>query len=199
MLGVVNTRRHLLAPAALGLAGMLWVSCAGWGAEPQWRVGLARVQITPQGPIPMCGYVPMLQKALGPDRLWIAAYANESFGYLPTAKMLTEGGHETMCLTLATGFFSPAVEEVVVTAVRRLARKAGRKLPCPFLQGRPSRVEAGHASRGPADQLHHDDQGRDGDSEGEVLVHRGAMKTRRPNARSIAHSVIRISMAPNEY
>jgi hypothetical protein len=73
-------------------------------------------------------YALMLREALGPERLWIAAYCNESFGYLPTAKMLSEGGHETMCLTLAVGFFSTAVQEVVLDTVRQLARKAGRQL-----------------------------------------------------------------------
>jgi hypothetical protein len=71
-------------------------------------------------------YVPMLQEALGKDRLWIAAYANESFGYLPTAEILAEGGHESMGLTLSAGFFAPEVEEVVVETVRRLARQANR-------------------------------------------------------------------------
>jgi CubicO group peptidase (beta-lactamase class C family) len=74
-------------------------------------------------------YVPRLQQALGPGGLWIAAYANESFGYLPTAQILREGGHESMGLTLDTGFFSPKVEEVLVAQVQRLAKKAGRPIP----------------------------------------------------------------------
>jgi neutral ceramidase len=74
-------------------------------------------------------YVPLLQRALGPGRLWIASYANESFGYLPTKSVLAEGGHETMGLTLDVGFFSPDVEDVVLAAVRQMARQAGRTLP----------------------------------------------------------------------
>jgi len=54
-------------------------------------------------------YVPMIREALGPAGLWIAAYCNESFGYLPTAKILEQGGHESMGLTLAVGLFSPRV------------------------------------------------------------------------------------------
>ena len=73
-------------------------------------------------------YVPLIQQALGPDRLWIAAYCNESFGYLPTRKILVEGGHESMGLTLDYGFFSPDVEDVVVAAVRQLAGEAKRPL-----------------------------------------------------------------------
>jgi len=73
-------------------------------------------------------YVRLLQEALGPDRLWVAAYANESFGYLPTTPILAEGGHETIGLTLDVGLFSAGVEDVVVAAVRQLAERAGRAL-----------------------------------------------------------------------
>jgi hypothetical protein len=71
-------------------------------------------------------YVPMIRDALGPAGLWIAAYCNESFGYLPSAKILAEGGHESMGLTLAVGLFSPRVEDAVMAAVRQLAGKAER-------------------------------------------------------------------------
>lgn len=74
-------------------------------------------------------YVSLIQKALGPEGLWVAAYCGESFGYLPTAEMLREGGHESMCLTLDTGIFSPDIEQSVVTAVRALATQAGRGRP----------------------------------------------------------------------
>jgi hypothetical protein len=75
-------------------------------------------------------YVPLLEKALGPNRLWIAAYCNDVFGYLPSARVLAEGGYETRGLySGGAGFFAPAAEEVVVRTVRELARKAGRKLP----------------------------------------------------------------------
>lgn len=70
-------------------------------------------------------YVPMIREALGPAGLWIAAYCNESFGYLPTAEILERGGHESMGLTLAVGLFSPRIEEVVIATVRQLADKTG--------------------------------------------------------------------------
>ncbi|MFH1918260.1 MAG: neutral/alkaline non-lysosomal ceramidase N-terminal domain-containing protein [Planctomycetota bacterium] len=71
----------------------------------------------------VAAYVPMIQGALGSKRLWVAAYVNESFGYLPTAQILKEGGHETIGLTLAIGLFSPEVQDVVIAAVRQLAEK----------------------------------------------------------------------------
>ena len=74
------------------------------------------------------GYVPLIETALGPRKLWIAAYANDCYGYLPTAKVLSEGGYETRCLYSDPGFFPPEVETVVVTKVRELAEKVGRKM-----------------------------------------------------------------------
>ena len=76
-------------------------------------------------------FVPMIGRAIGPDGLWIAAYTNDSFGYLPSAKILSEGGYETRGLIPEAGFFSAAAEKVAVAKVREMAEKAGRKLPLP--------------------------------------------------------------------
>ncbi len=75
------------------------------------------------------GYVPLVETVLGPRKLWIAAYSNDCFGYLPTAKVLAEGGYETRCLYTVPGFFPPEVEGVVLAKVRQIAKKAGRALP----------------------------------------------------------------------
>lgn len=72
-------------------------------------------------------YASRIAQLLGPQGLWVAAYCNESFGYLPTAQILKEGGHESMCLTLDIGLFAPAVEDVIISEVRNLAQKAGTR------------------------------------------------------------------------
>ena len=75
-------------------------------------------------------YVTLLEKALGPNQLWVAGYCNDVFGYLPSARVLAEGGYETRGLISGgAGFFAPEAEGVVVRTVRELAAKAGRKLP----------------------------------------------------------------------
>src|SRR5262245_48626732 len=75
-------------------------------------------------------YVSLLEKALGPNQLWIAGYCNDVFGYLPSARVLREGGYETRGLySGGAGFFAASAEEVVVRTVRDLAKQAGRKLP----------------------------------------------------------------------
>jgi neutral ceramidase len=75
-------------------------------------------------------YVTLLEKALGPNQLWIAGYCNDVFGYLPSARVAAEGGYETRGLySGGAGYFDPKAEQVVVQKVRELARKAGRSLP----------------------------------------------------------------------
>jgi neutral ceramidase len=75
-------------------------------------------------------YVRMLEEALGPNRLWIAAYTNDVFGYLPSARVLREGGYETRGLIYGgVGFFAADTQEAVVAKARELASSLGRKMP----------------------------------------------------------------------
>ena len=74
-------------------------------------------------------YVPLLQQALGTDGLWIGAYCREVFGYLVTADMLAEGGYETRGLFHEPGVLAPGAETALISVVRDLARRAGRRLP----------------------------------------------------------------------
>src|SRR6202043_3670304 len=60
-------------------------------------------------------YVGLIEKAFGPNHLWIAAYCNDVFGYLPSARVLQEGGYETRGLySGGAGFFDAKAEDVVV-------------------------------------------------------------------------------------
>jgi hypothetical protein len=75
-------------------------------------------------------YVTLLEKALGPNKLWVAGYCNDVFGYLPSARVLAEGGYETRGLISGgVGLFHPRAQDVIVERVRELAMKAGRKVP----------------------------------------------------------------------
>ncbi len=93
-----------------------------------WQFGRDLTLVGLSGEV-VVDYVPMLEKALGPNQLWIAAYCNDVFGYLPSARVLAEGGYETRGLySGGAGFFAPAAEGVLVRKVRELAEKAGREL-----------------------------------------------------------------------
>jgi hypothetical protein len=75
-------------------------------------------------------YVRLLEDALGPTRLWVLAYTNDVYGYLPSARVLQEGGYETRGLYAGgIGLFAPAAQDVLVARVKQLAAEAGRKLP----------------------------------------------------------------------
>jgi hypothetical protein len=93
-----------------------------------WQFGRDLTLVGLSGEV-VVDYVPLLEKALGPNQLWIAAYCNDVFGYLPSARVLGEGGYETRGLySGGAGFFDAKAEEVLVRKVRELAREAGRKV-----------------------------------------------------------------------
>jgi neutral ceramidase len=72
-------------------------------------------------------YVQLIERAIGPTALWLSAYNNDVFGYLPTARVLEEGGYETRGVVHGgPGFFSSVSQDVVVAKVKELAAKAGR-------------------------------------------------------------------------
>ena len=81
---------------------------------------------------PVADYVHLIEAALPRRPLWIAGYNNDCFGYLPTAQVVNEGGHENIGITLwiwgqdlrlSAGFFAPSVERAIVRSVVRLARQ----------------------------------------------------------------------------
>ncbi len=49
---------------------------------------------------PVADYAALTGRLLGPDKLWVAGFNNDCFGYLPTAQVVREGGHEAIGITL---------------------------------------------------------------------------------------------------
>jgi Neutral/alkaline non-lysosomal ceramidase, N-terminal len=94
-----------------------------------WQFGDDLTLVALSGEV-VSDYVRMLEDALGPNRLWIAAYSNDVYGYLPSARVLREGGYETRGLIYGgVGLFAPDAQDVLVAKVRELATTVGRKLP----------------------------------------------------------------------
>jgi len=93
-----------------------------------WQFGTNLTLAAMSGEV-VVDYVPLLEKALGPLQLWFAGYCNDVFGYLPSARLLKEGGYECRGLYTTQGFFAPAAQDALVAKVRELAQRAGRKLP----------------------------------------------------------------------
>jgi hypothetical protein len=94
-----------------------------------WQFGDDLTLVALSGEV-VSDYVRMLEDALGHTRLWIAAYSNDVYGYLPSARVLREGGYETRGLIYGgIGLFAPDAQEVLVAKVKELATTAGRKIP----------------------------------------------------------------------
>jgi neutral ceramidase len=72
-------------------------------------------------------YVRLIEDAIGPLKLWLSAYCHDTFGYLPSARVLREGGYETRGLYHGgIGYFAPEAEAALVAKVRELAGRVGR-------------------------------------------------------------------------
>lgn len=69
------------------------------------------------------GYVSLVKRAVGPDRLWVAGYSNEVDGYVPDAAILAEGGYEARGLVADIGFYCAESERVIAKAVAELCRE----------------------------------------------------------------------------
>lgn len=68
-------------------------------------------------------YALRLRKELPGRRLWIAGYTNEVFAYLPSERVLAEGGYEgggAMVYSGIHGPFKPGVEDRVIGLAKRL-------------------------------------------------------------------------------
>lgn len=80
-----------------------------------------------------------LQRELGSSTLWVAGYSNDVFGYVPSLRVLREGGYEgrdAMRYTRLPGPFAPDVEDRIVAKVydlvlRTRAPQASSPAPMP--------------------------------------------------------------------
>jgi hypothetical protein len=71
-------------------------------------------------------YALRLKKEFPGQPLWVAGYSNDVFGYVPSVRVLKEGGYEgggAMRFTRLPGPFAPSVEERIVSTVHRLVQQ----------------------------------------------------------------------------
>jgi hypothetical protein len=68
-------------------------------------------------------YSHRLRRELPEETLWVAGYCNDVFAYLPSMRILTEGGYEADFNLIYYGLptrFAPTVEDLVVGKVREM-------------------------------------------------------------------------------
>lgn len=71
-------------------------------------------------------YALRLRKELAPRRVWVAGYSSEVFAYIPSERVLAEGGYEAEGAMKYFGWhgpFKPGVEERVVGSVKKLLER----------------------------------------------------------------------------
>ncbi|MBY0515145.1 MAG: neutral/alkaline non-lysosomal ceramidase N-terminal domain-containing protein [Gemmataceae bacterium] len=80
-------------------------------------------------------YLLRLKKELPPNRtLWVAGYANDVMAYIPSARVLKEGGYEADSSMIYYGMptkWHPSVEDAIVGKVKELAAGKGGIPPAP--------------------------------------------------------------------
>ena len=68
-------------------------------------------------------YALRLKRDYAGQRLWVAAYSNDVFGYVPSLRVLREGGYEAggaMIYYGGPGPFAEPVEELIHGKIREL-------------------------------------------------------------------------------
>jgi hypothetical protein len=87
-----------------------------------WRFGETFTMVALGGEV-VADYALRLKRDYPARRIWAAGYSNDVFGYLPSLRVLTEGGYEggdAMIYYGRPGPFAPAVEERIHDEVRAL-------------------------------------------------------------------------------
>lgn len=92
-----------------------------------WRLGADQTVVLLGGEV-VVDYSLRLRKELGP--VWAVGYANDVMAYIPSARVLKEGGYEGATSMIYYGLpsvWGPRVEELIVGEVRRQAEAVRRK------------------------------------------------------------------------
>lgn len=92
-----------------------------------WRLGDDVTWVTLGGEV-VVDYALRLKKELDPGHTWVMGYANDVMAYIPSLRVLREGGYEGATAMIYYGLASPwgpRVEELIVDAVHRGRKKVG--------------------------------------------------------------------------
>ena len=93
-----------------------------------WRFGDAFTLLALAGEL-VVDYSLRFKQQYGWERTWVAGYANDVFGYIPSARVLREGGYEggeAFRFSAFPGVFAGDVEDRVVAGVARVMRSIGQ-------------------------------------------------------------------------
>jgi neutral ceramidase len=115
-----------------------------------WRFGRG-VAIVALGGEVVVDYALRLQREYPGERLWAASYTNDVFGYVPSRRVLMEGGYEgggAMIYYGRPGPFDATVEDRIFAGVHRLLRRTSMGPP-KIAQASAARERTAIATRTP--------------------------------------------------
>ena len=90
-----------------------------------WQIGDGPTLIALGGEV-VVDYALRFKAKYGWNATWIAGYSNDVFGYVPSRRVLKEGGYEGGDALINRPFpgpFAPAIEEIIVDKVDQLVQK----------------------------------------------------------------------------
>jgi hypothetical protein len=96
-----------------------------------WRLGPELLWITLGGEV-VVDYSLRLKRDLTPGATWVAGYTNDVMAYIPSRRVLAEGGYEgggSMVYYGLPTVWAPEVEETIVRAVQKQAKAVGWVAP----------------------------------------------------------------------
>ena len=91
-----------------------------------WRLGDNVLWVALGGEVVIDYNVRLKKELAGDARIWITGYANDVMAYIPSARVLKEGGYEADSSMIYYGFptsWAPAIEDKIVAKVKDLAKK----------------------------------------------------------------------------
>ena len=94
-----------------------------------WKLGTDLTWIFLGGEV-VVDYSLRLKVELGPGKTWVASYSNDVMGYIPSRRVLGEGGYEGGLARYPYGLpaaWGNKVEELIVTRAHELAAEAARE------------------------------------------------------------------------
>jgi hypothetical protein len=90
-----------------------------------WRFGNGPELVLLGGEV-VVDYSLRFKRELTPGRTWVASYTNDVMAYIPSARVLKEGGYEgdtSMLFYLMPGKWGSAVEDILVKSVQKLHKQ----------------------------------------------------------------------------
>jgi hypothetical protein len=90
-----------------------------------WQLGDQKIAVLSSEVV--IDYTLGLKQIFGND-IFVMAYANEGMGYIPSTRVLSEGGYESERSPNFTGTWAPDIEMKIILGMIRLAEQVSGKI-----------------------------------------------------------------------